>query len=74
MLGTLSLRGRNALSEFRLSKLQQALQQANLRLSGIMSFIVSQDGVVYEKNLGKNTTVIASAMTTYDPDSSWNRQ
>ncbi len=31
----LSLRGRNALSEFRLSKLQQALQQANLRLAGI---------------------------------------
>ena len=31
----LSLRGRNALSEFRLSKLNQALQQAHLRLSGI---------------------------------------
>ena len=41
--------------------------------SGIMSFIVNQDGVVYEKNLGQNTATIASKMTTFNPDASWKR-
>ena len=41
--------------------------------SGVMSFIVNQDGVVYEKNLGKNTAAIASEMTTFNPDASWKR-
>lgn len=41
--------------------------------SGIMSFMVNQDGVVYEKNLGKNTATIAARMTTYNPDASWKR-
>ena len=41
--------------------------------SGVMSFIVNQDGVVYEKNLGANTAAIASRMTTYNPDASWKR-
>lgn len=41
--------------------------------SGIMTFIVNQDGVVYQKNLGKNTATIASKMTTFNPDSSWKR-
>ena len=39
--------------------------------SGIMSFMVNQDGLVYEQNLGKNTTAIASKMTTFNPDASW---
>jgi hypothetical protein len=39
--------------------------------SGIMTFMVNQDGVVLEKDLGKDTAAIASAMTTFDPDSSW---
>jgi Protein of unknown function (DUF2950) len=41
--------------------------------SGVMTFIVNQQGRVYEKNLGANTAKIASAMTEYDPDLSWKR-
>ncbi|HYM03779.1 MAG TPA: DUF2950 domain-containing protein [Stellaceae bacterium] len=39
--------------------------------SGVMTFIVSQDGLVYEKNLGHNTAAIARGMTTFNPDASW---
>jgi hypothetical protein len=39
--------------------------------SGVMSFIVNQQGRVYEKDLGPNTEAIAKAMTKYDPDPSW---
>ncbi len=39
--------------------------------SGVMTFIVNQQGRVYEKNLGSNTDRIASAMTEYDPDPTW---
>jgi hypothetical protein len=39
--------------------------------SGIMSFMVNQDGLVYEQNLGKNTTAVASKMTTFNPDARW---
>ncbi len=39
--------------------------------SGLMSFIVNQDGVVYQKYLGPNTAAVAQAMTRFDPDSSW---
>jgi len=39
--------------------------------SGVMTFIINQQGRVYEKNLGSNTAKIASAMGQYDPDPSW---
>ena len=39
--------------------------------SGIMTFIVNQQGIVFEKNLGPNTTAIARAMARYEPDASW---
>ncbi len=39
--------------------------------SGVMTFIVNQEGRVYEKNLGPRTSVIAEAMTVFDPDASW---
>ena len=39
--------------------------------SGIMTFIVNQQGRVFQKDLGKATEKTASKMTTYDPDSSW---
>ena len=39
--------------------------------SGIMTFIVNQQGEVHEKNLGPNTAKIAAAMTTYEPDPAW---
>ncbi len=44
---------------------------AEYRSSGVMTFIVNQDGVVYEKDLGKKTDVLAKAMKEYNPDSSW---
>jgi Protein of unknown function (DUF2950) len=39
--------------------------------SGIMTFIINQDGVLLEKDLGKTTTQIATAMTQFDPDPTW---
>jgi|HubBroStandDraft_6_1064221.scaffolds.fasta_scaffold290859_2 hypothetical protein len=39
--------------------------------SGIMTFIINQDGVLLQKDLGKTTTEIATAMTQFDPDPSW---
>jgi hypothetical protein len=39
--------------------------------SGIMTFIVNQQGRVYQKNLGAGGGAIAAAMTEYDPDLSW---
>jgi hypothetical protein len=41
--------------------------------TGVMTFIVNQDGVVYQKNLGANTSAVAGAMKAYDPDSSWQK-
>lgn len=41
--------------------------------SGIMTFIVNHDGVVYQKDLGKETEKIAMAMTKYDPDKTWKK-
>lgn len=41
--------------------------------SGIMTFIVNQDGVVYQKDLGKKTAEKASSMLSFDPDKSWTR-
>jgi hypothetical protein len=34
---------------------------------------VNQDGVVYEKDLGKETEKIARAMKTFDPDKTWKK-
>ena len=39
--------------------------------SGIMTFVVNQQGIVFQKDLGKNTPRIAATMTRYDPDDSW---
>jgi len=39
--------------------------------SGVMSFMVDQDGVLLEKDLGKTTTELATAMTDFDPDAEW---
>ena len=40
-------------------------------VSGIMTFLVNQDGVVYEKDLGPRTGAIARAMTKFNPDKTW---
>jgi hypothetical protein len=41
--------------------------------TGVMTFIVNQDGVVYQKNLGPNTHAAARAMSVYNPDASWSK-
>jgi hypothetical protein len=40
-------------------------------VSGITSFIVNHDGVVFQKDLGEDTQMIASAMTVFNPDDTW---
>jgi hypothetical protein len=44
---------------------------AQYRASGVMTFIVGQDGVVYQKDLGDDTQRLAQSLAAYDPDSSW---
>jgi hypothetical protein len=39
--------------------------------SGVMTFVVGQDGVVYQKDLGKDTATQALRLAEYDPDKSW---
>ncbi len=39
--------------------------------SGVMTFIVNQDGVVYEKDLGKDTEKTAASIKKFDPDKTW---
>jgi Protein of unknown function (DUF2950) len=41
--------------------------------SGIMTFIVNQDGVVYQKDLGPKTGQVANTINAYNPDSTWTR-
>lgn len=44
---------------------------AKYGVSGIMTFMVNQQGVIYEKDLGKDTPSLAAAITKFDPDKSW---
>ena len=46
---------------------------AEYRSSGVMTFIVTEDGVAYQKDLGRKTDVLAKAMKEYDPDPSWQK-
>jgi len=46
---------------------------ARYGISGMMTFIVNQDGQLYEKNLGRNTSAIAEAMKVFDPDKTWRK-
>lgn len=39
--------------------------------SGVMTFVVNQEGRVYEKDLGPRTAQVANAMTAYNPDTTW---
>ena len=41
--------------------------------SGVMTFIVNQDGVVFQKDLGPDTATLAQKMKRFDPDDSWTR-
>ncbi len=42
--------------------------------SGVMTFIVNHDGVVFSKDLGADTAKVAGAITAYDPDDTWKRE
>ena len=46
---------------------------ARYGVSGVMSFIIDADGVVFQKDLGPRTQVLAADMKLYDPDLSWAR-
>lgn len=46
---------------------------ARYGMSGVVSFLVNQEGVVYQKDLGQNTAALAAEMTEFDPDPSWKR-
>jgi hypothetical protein len=44
---------------------------ANYRVTGVKTFMVSHDGVVYEKDLGPRTLELAKAIERFDPDKTW---
>jgi len=44
---------------------------AQYRLSGVKTFIVSHDGVVYQKDLGPKTLEVAAAIDAFNPDKTW---
>jgi hypothetical protein len=46
---------------------------AAYRSSGVMTFLVNESGIIYEKDLGPNTTKLAEAIIAYDPDSTWHK-
>ena len=46
---------------------------ARYAMSGVVSFVVNQDGAVYQKDLGQNTEALVAEMTEFDPDPSWKR-
>ena len=46
---------------------------AQYKNSGVMTFIVNQEGIIYQKNLGNNTESIAKAMKKFDPDDTWKK-
>lgn len=50
-----------------------AAYPAQYKVSGVMTFIINQNGVVYQKDLGEKTAEIAGAMTEYNPDRTWKK-
>ena len=46
---------------------------AEYRNSGVMTFLVSHDGTVFQKDLGPKTAQIAEAMTSFNPDPTWKK-
>jgi hypothetical protein len=51
-----------------------AAYPAEYDVSGIMTFVVNYEGVVYSKDLGAKTAKIAGGMTRFDPDSTWKKE
>jgi hypothetical protein len=46
---------------------------AQYQVTGVKTFMVSHDGIVYEKDLGTDTLRLAAAIDRYDPDKTWVR-
>jgi len=46
---------------------------ADYRVTGVNTFMVSYDGIVYEKDLGEDSLNIVKAMDRYNPDKTWHR-
>jgi hypothetical protein len=46
---------------------------AEYQSTGVMTFIVNQDGIVYEKDLGPDTGTVAKDMQAFNPDASWSK-
>jgi hypothetical protein len=46
---------------------------AEYGVSGIMTFIVNEAGIIYEKDLGPNTEEVAKTISKYDPDKTWKK-
>ena len=46
---------------------------ADYKVSGVMTFITNQLGVVYQKDLGDQTSTLAAAMAEFNPDSTWTK-
>jgi hypothetical protein len=47
---------------------------AQYGVTGIMTFVVNHDGVVFQKDLGPDTTSIAEKISLFDPGSGWRKQ
>ena len=41
--------------------------------SGVMTFMVNHDGVVYQKDLGPNTAAAVQRITKFNPDKTWSK-
>jgi hypothetical protein len=50
-----------------------AAYPADYRSSGVMTFLIDQDGVIYQKDLGPKTADLAKVMTTFNPDKTWTK-
>jgi hypothetical protein len=46
---------------------------AEYRKSGVMTFIVNHDGIVFERDLGRHTSELAQKMNSFNPDKYWHR-
>lgn len=46
---------------------------ARYRASGVMTFVIDDAGVIYQKNLGPNTRAAAASIVAFDPDESWKK-
>jgi hypothetical protein len=44
---------------------------AEYRKTGVMSFLINQDGQLFQKDLGAQTAELAESLTSFDPDPSW---